>query len=114
MPADGAANGLSLPKTNDRAPHAQSSVGLAPSGCAADSLGDLANNARGRGDGKPQRWAATITTPEHVLILGYFHGRPSAVTVASLYSDILTGKAKAVGSYSASGKDIVINVPADN
>ena len=81
---------------------------------AADSLGDLANNARGRGDGKPQRWAATITTPEHVLILGYFHGRPSAVTVASLYSDILTGKAKAVGSYSASGKDIVINVPADN
>ena len=76
-----------------------------------DTLKDVATDANGAVDGRLPRWVATIANADHVMILGYFYGRPSAEAVSKLYRDILSGKAKALGSYSASGKDITIAMP---
>jgi len=63
-------------------------------------------------DGKPPRWAASIADEDQVVIYGYFEGRPKVEAVLGLLSDIVAGKAQAVGGYSVGqGSSITIMMP---
>ena len=49
---------------------------------------------------------------DQTLIFAYFAGRPAIADVADLFAQILMGKARAVGGYSANGKNITILAPS--
>lgn len=85
------------------------SIGPPPTlALAEDGLGGLI----GGNDG-PAKWAATISNGNGASIYGYFKSRPPAASVAALFADILSGKAKPIGSYAVDGKSISIGVPGE-
>jgi hypothetical protein len=85
------------------------SIGPAPTlALAADGLAGLIG-----GNGGPVHWAATMSGGNGATIYAYFKSRPSSASVAALFSDILSGKAKPVGSYAVDGKSISIGVPGE-
>lgn len=77
-------------------------------GLAPDSLAGLI----GGNDG-PAQWTATISAEQGVAIYAYFKSRPPTASVATLFTEILSGKAKPVGSYAVNGKSITIGMPGD-
>lgn len=77
-------------------------------GLAADGLAGLIGGKSG-----PVQWAATASNGSGVAIYAYFKSRPSPTSVAALFADILSGKAKAVGGYAVDGKSISIGVPSE-
>ncbi len=78
---------------------------------ASDQLASLVDDAA-HGKDKPPRWTATMRQNDQTLIYAYFAGRPAIADVADLFAQILLGKAKAVGGYSAKGKNITILTPS--
>lgn len=77
-------------------------------GLAADSLAGLIG-----GKGGPAQWAATASGGNGAAIYAYFKSRPSSASVAALFADILSGKAKPVGRYAVDGNSISIGVPSE-
>ena len=77
------------------------------------SAGGLAGliDAVNKKDDKPEQWAASLQHGDQTLIFGYFAGRPSAELVIDLFARLLSGKQKAVGGYSAKGKNLTILTP---
>jgi hypothetical protein len=82
---------------------------------APDSLASLveaeADKSKGKGGDKAARWTATLTQGQRVIIFAYYTDRPPVETVLEGFAAILAGKAKAVGGYSVSGKNITIEMP---
>jgi hypothetical protein len=79
---------------------------LGPDGGA---MGAILNSL---GGGK-ERWSATMQVDEQTLIFAFYDGRPPAESVSDLFANILGGRAKAVGGFSADGKKITIVTPSD-
>lgn len=73
--------------------------------------GLLASLSKEKADQPPQ-WSATIDAGDRTLIFGYFSGRPTINDMRDLFVAVLTGKAKAVGGYSAKGNAITIMTPS--
>jgi hypothetical protein len=79
---------------------------------APDQLGSIVQNEL-KG-GKANNWTAKIDNGKRTWLFGLFSGRPSGEALGALMFDITHGKAKPIGGYSASGKDISIQLPPDS
>lgn len=76
---------------------------------ALDELGAImAAELTGKGG---ERWQATYEQKREVFIFGQFEGRPSPELAAELLERILSGKARAIGSYNLDSKSISIVTP---
>jgi hypothetical protein len=64
--------------------------------------------------GKENNWTASVNDGKTTWLFGLFSGRPAGDALGTLMFDIMHGKAKAIGGYSADGKNISISLPPEN
>ncbi len=76
---------------------------------SAEQLATLVRKPSSAGD--TVDWIATMSNGDRVSIYGYFNGRPDTDAAVALFDEILSGKAKSIGGYSADGKTITISMP---
>jgi len=79
---------------------------------APDPFGSIVQNEiKG---GKANNWTAKIYNGNKTWLFGLFSGRPTGEALGALMFDITHGKAKPIGGYSASGKNISIQLPPES